>query len=214
MIKANVGCGSDVPEGWVNLDNSPSVRLAERPLLRRVLLALRVLNPDQAAGFRAGVVRADATALPFSDRSVDAVHSAHMIEHLPRWKGHQFLVECHRIVRPGGIVRLSTPNLSKLVEQYLTGEPWIEGKPTAADSFVHAYGAWADINDNRARRFIRRQFSGAIHQWLYDAESLCLLLREAGFPDARERAYLESDIPDIAAVERRPESLFVEAVKH
>jgi predicted SAM-dependent methyltransferase len=214
MIKANVGCGTCVAEGWVNLDNSPSTLLARRPRLRRALLAVGVLNREQAAGFPAGVVRADATALPFGDGSVDAVHSAHMIEHLPRWKGHQFLVECHRILRPGGIVRLSTPNLGTLVERYLTREPWIEGQRTAADSFVHHYGAWADISDNRVRRFIRRQFSGANHQWLYDAESLCLLLREAGFPDARERAYLDSDIPGIAAVERRPDSLFVEAVKH
>jgi SAM-dependent methyltransferase len=214
MLKANVGCGTCVAEGWVNLDNSPSVLLAERPRLRGALLALRVLNREQAAGFPPGVVRADATALPFADGSVDAVHSAHMIEHLPRWKGHQFLVECHRVLRPGGIIRLSTPNLRTLIERYQMGEPWIEGQPTAADSFVHHYGAWADINDNRFRRFSRRQFSRANHQWLYDAESLCLLLREAGFPDARERAYVDSDIPGIAAVEHRAESLFVEVVKH
>jgi hypothetical protein len=46
MIKANVGCGTCVAEGWVNLDNSPSILLAKRPRLRRALLAVRVLNRE------------------------------------------------------------------------------------------------------------------------------------------------------------------------
>ena len=35
--KLHVGCGSDVYDGWVNIDKSPSVLLARAPALRAAL---------------------------------------------------------------------------------------------------------------------------------------------------------------------------------
>ena len=51
---------------------------------------------------------ADLVALPFPDASFDAVVSFQVIEHLQRPR--EFVSECARVLRPGGLLLLSTPN--------------------------------------------------------------------------------------------------------
>jgi SAM-dependent methyltransferase len=51
---------------------------------------------------------ADLTALPFPEQSFDAVVSLQVIEHLQRPR--EFVSECARVLRPGGVLVLSTPN--------------------------------------------------------------------------------------------------------
>lgn len=46
--------------------------------------------------------------LPLPDASVDVVVNFQVIEHL--WDQHQFVVECRRVLRPGGLLLMSTPN--------------------------------------------------------------------------------------------------------
>jgi ubiquinone/menaquinone biosynthesis C-methylase UbiE len=48
--------------------------------------------------------------LPYDDDAFDVILSNHDIEHL--WNTDQFLRECHRVLRRGGYMVLSTPNLA------------------------------------------------------------------------------------------------------
>jgi len=55
---------------------------------------------------------ADAHNLPFRDNSIDEIFAGHLIEHLEN--PLQFLKECRRVLRRGGMVTVVTPNfLSK-----------------------------------------------------------------------------------------------------
>jgi len=67
--------------------------------------------------------RADMNApLPFADDGFDAVACIDGIEHLER--PFDFVRECRRILRPGGVLLLSTPNISALRSRWrwlLTG---------------------------------------------------------------------------------------------
>jgi predicted SAM-dependent methyltransferase len=202
-----------VVPGWQNLDKSPSVYLAQVPRLRTALARLKILRGGQVSGLPRGVVHADVTrGLPYANGSVEFIYSGHMIEHLSRWQGLQMLRECHRVMRPGGVIRIVTPDLRILVESYLANDfPEPLEKQTAADSFMSELNPRAEIDDNIVRRFLWRNISGTPHQWLYDYESLSVLLTEAGFTDPTLASYREGRIPDLDRLEHRPRSVFVEA---
>jgi SAM-dependent methyltransferase len=68
------------------------------PTLRHV----RATYPIVAA------VRANLVLLPCADARLDVVVSAQTIEHL--WDQDRFVGECARVLRPGGVLAMSTPN--------------------------------------------------------------------------------------------------------
>ncbi|HZD53068.1 MAG TPA: class I SAM-dependent methyltransferase [Woeseiaceae bacterium] len=58
---------------------------------------------------RVRISRLDLTAMPFSDDTFDVVICNHVIEHVPAWE--RLTQELHRVVRPGGLVYVATPNI-------------------------------------------------------------------------------------------------------
>ncbi|GAC48969.1 putative methyltransferase [Gordonia aichiensis NBRC 108223] len=54
------------------------------------------------------VLRGNLVDLPLPDQSVDVVVNFQVIEHL--WDQAAFIAECHRVLRPGGRLLISTPN--------------------------------------------------------------------------------------------------------
>ncbi|OBK27834.1 SAM-dependent methyltransferase [Mycobacterium asiaticum] len=57
---------------------------------------------------RVEVMHANLTELPLPDASVDVVVNFQVIEHL--WDQGQFIRECARVLRPSGLLMVSTPN--------------------------------------------------------------------------------------------------------
>lgn len=57
---------------------------------------------------RVEVLQANLTELPLPDESVDVVVNFQVIEHL--WDQGQFIRECARVLRPSGLLLISTPN--------------------------------------------------------------------------------------------------------
>ncbi len=57
---------------------------------------------------RVRMVRGNLAALPFGESAVDVVANLQVIEHL--WDQEGFLAECHRVLRPGGRLLVTTPN--------------------------------------------------------------------------------------------------------
>lgn len=57
--------------------------------------------------------------LPFKNESVDLINCSHIIEHLPYpQSSSHFFFECLRILKPTGVMRISTPDAALLVEKY------------------------------------------------------------------------------------------------
>jgi SAM-dependent methyltransferase len=67
-------------------------------------------------GYEPAFVQGDAGRLPFGDGTFAAVTSIETWEHVYREDRPRVLAEIHRILRPDGILCLSTPNATGLVE--------------------------------------------------------------------------------------------------
>lgn len=60
-------------------------------------------------------IRADALQLPFKDEGFDLVYSLDVIEHFSTEKDvNRFLKEAYRVLRPGGLLVIQTPNRRRL----------------------------------------------------------------------------------------------------
>ncbi|EUA13973.1 ubiE/COQ5 methyltransferase family protein [Mycobacterium xenopi 4042] len=60
---------------------------------------------------RVQALHANLTELPLADDSVDAVVSFQVVEHL--WDQPRFVRECARVLRPAGMLMVSTPTASR-----------------------------------------------------------------------------------------------------
>ncbi len=89
----NLGCGNNWREGWINIDvvsNSPYVK---------------------AYDLRKGI--------PLENESADFVYSSHMLEHLGKREAENFIRECFRVLKKGGIIRIAVPDLETIAREYL-----------------------------------------------------------------------------------------------
>jgi len=212
-IRVNVGCGSSLTPGYVNLDNSMSVRLASLPVVRTILTqAPFVTGPRRKflTAASSGDIRwADATSLPFADGEVSVVYSSHMMEHLTREEARAFLKEALRVLRPGGWLRLVLPDLRRRAESYVSGAVDAD---SFVDSLIMATPRPASLVDRMT--FV---FTGPRHHlWMYDGPSLIAALHNAGFSRVTEVAPGQTNLEDpgpLDLAERAEESVYVEAQK-
>lgn len=124
VTQLNIGCGDAPTAGWINYDNSPAVWLARSPMLTGALRAVGLLDAGNLAFIdhcrRFGIRYANASCrIPHASETVDSIYSSHMIEHLDRHEAAAFLTECRRVLKPGGVLRLSAPNLRWSVLEYV-----------------------------------------------------------------------------------------------
>jgi SAM-dependent methyltransferase len=171
--KLQIGAGYNMLDGWLNADFNPYTRQAGQ----------LYLNATRRS--------------PFPDASFDYVFSEHMIEHIWWPDGQTMLKESHRILKPGGKIRISTPNLASITslldpprtpikEQYL--------KLSTDKHIPHAIGY-------RPGFVISNFFWDFGHFFVYDAETLELALRTAGFTDIRRWQPMQSDDPNLTGIE-------------
>ena len=120
------------------------------------------INVDARPFAHVHIVTDDITSLPdFSDGTVDLVYMCHILEHIKRNDLKDVLSEMKRVLKDGGVLRLSVPDFDKLIDVYNDS-----GK---------------DINT------ISRQLMGGqdneynIHYSVFNHQRLSELLKEVGF---------------------------------
>lgn len=89
----NIGCGHRYHPDWENIDVDPA-----SPEVKKV---------DIIKG------------LPYPDNSFDVVYHSNVLEHLPVALGTKMTAECIRVLKPGGILRISVPDLEKICREYI-----------------------------------------------------------------------------------------------
>lgn len=153
--KLHLGAGPAVLAGWLNTDLAPAAP---------------------------GVAQLDATRpFPLPGGAFDVAYSEHMIEHLEPAGGLFMLRECRRVLRPGGTVRIATPDLEVFVGLYGREDDQRRRRYVqwVSDRYLRVEGA------GKASLVINNLFRSWGHRFLYDAELLGAALASAGFERIR-----------------------------
>jgi predicted SAM-dependent methyltransferase len=207
------GCGPNLRRRWLNTDQ----RVFADPD-GRVSPVDRIVRATTHEGTRDRYFLGHDAREPFpiEDGSFEYAHAEHFIEHLPFDQAIAWLREIRRLVRPGGFVRLATPDLRKYVEGYLDPEGSFFAEHREAMLRIPKF---RETGIPERRGFMVNQiFRYFNHQWIYDPEEFRAVATEAGFdPDAvTECSFQEGRLPEVSKMDlesRRDESLYVEIAR-
>lgn len=171
-IKINLGSGHWKLQDWVNVDID------------------RDSHPEVCANLARG--------LPFTSGVACLMHTEDFIDQLELDRAVEFLHECHRILIPGGVLRVLTPDMRKLAQLYLNDPEQLRsmwnsfvGVPLALDTAGEIFN-------------IGMRFAG--HTFLYDEETFKALASSCGF-EARRVEYQQSEVAELRGLDlRSPEN--------
>lgn len=153
--------------------------------------------------------------MPLGDNEIDLIRSDHMIEHLTRDEGKFFLGECHRILKPSGVIRFSTPDLEKLISAipkfkdiYSSINVEVSNAMDNSDAFwnlltnghktVYAYGDLERIFKDAGFVNVERMEYGASRSKVIQAETVDSFKEVSFYIEAEKPS--KSDSPEIVKV--------------
>ena len=176
--RVHVGCGPhNLMPGWTNVD------IREFPGVDRVMDVTR--------------------EWPFGN--LQYVYGEHFIEHLPLEGALAFLVNAGKSLKPGGVLRLTTPNLAWVIKTHYR----LDRDYTPEERMSQVCAA------NRA-------FHGWGHHFLYDLDSLRTILEQLGYVDVVCCDYGCSQHEALVGIEKHggfsrfegePNTLILEAIR-
>ncbi len=110
----NLGCGSHFDKRWTNVD---FISTGEGVIAHNIL-----------------------QGIPFDNNLFDVVYHSHVLEHFHKKDGEEFIKECYRVLKPGGIIRIAIPDLEKIIENYTTLLNKLKANPS--DLYLQACYDW------------------------------------------------------------------------
>lgn len=185
VVRLHIGCGSDIRKGWLNMDLRPP---RDHDALAEVLIV----------DLRQGI--------PLEDAAAHTVYSSHFLEHLTPSEAVRHLRECHRVLAPGGRIRLVVPDFAACCQAYLAmNTPFF----TLLDPLLAVSSPPGGVTIVDYMQVVAHQ--GGEHRSLYDEEKLARLLGGVGFI-APARVAFDPSL-DLDTPERRRYSLYMEATR-
>ena len=138
-VRLNLGCGGRPKAGYINVDMD-------------TLDQIRARYPNQK--FEDGLVvrQYDIFDLPYDDNSVEEIRAEGLIEHLPFVDEPRFFEEVKRILRPGGVLYLSTVDFEAVAKQWLAAaDDWKDFYRTDHEAILnqHWFGTYTYEPKNR-----------------------------------------------------------------
>jgi predicted SAM-dependent methyltransferase len=181
-ILLNIGCGKLGRSGWINVD------------------ALKVPGV-----FRWNVLN----GLPIVAGAVEHIHMEHFLEHLEFRQAIELLVECDRVLQPGGSMRIIVPDAEKYMTAYSAKDEEFFGK-------LDHLGGTAEVLPTKATICNQSFHMAGDHKFGWDFETLQYACNKAGFRDIKGSSL--NDVEQAYAIDgqdwwRPVESLYANCVK-
>jgi len=170
----HLGSGERVKTGWVNIDLNPAADLT---------LDLR-------------------ERLPFADNTFSMIYSEHLLDCIDYPRDiTRLLLECYRVLEPGGIHSLSLADGEPILRSYT-----IERQDAAQIQQNHANPSICRTHLDCINYTMRL---GGERRWFYDEETMRLLLESVGFVEIQRREF----DPELDQEVRRVGGLFMQCRK-
>lgn len=168
--KLHLGAGFNVLPGWLNTDLNPG----------KETLYLDFTKP-----------------FPFPDASFDYVFNEHTIEHVPYSAAVGMVEKAYKALKPGGKLRVSTPNLEHLINLYQ--EPKTETQKKYIKWMGEAFlPQFDEVNDAIV---INNYFRDWGHQFIFDEKTLKKVFEDAGFTNVTRCQTSQSSDPELTNTE-------------
>ena len=154
--------------------------------------------------------------LPLPDGVFAYAFGEHLIEHIPETTAEGLLRELHRVLRPGGVLRLTTPDLRKIISIYEDRNPVVT---------LEDYKQFLDAETGKRHERACQVFNDYLrlwgHRYVYDEEDLTAKLLAAGFAGVERHETGESGHEALRGLERhggadwvnRAEAMCLEATR-
>jgi len=176
-LKLNIGCFTSFfmfHDTWVNIDKIDLSSIMQR--------RCQFLHHDVTDG------------IPYPDDSVALIYHSDFLEHLSYHEAISFLKECHRVLKPGGLMRVCVPDLAAilniynecLMDEYKNIQPkeYREVKSQSLKLSMLLFGSVGSSQNN---------YRG--HQMMYDYYGLEEMLKTTGFTNVKHSSIDESQSP-------------------
>ena len=193
--RLHVGCGLELLDGWCNVLYERNMEYGQlKKVDGRDVLNYNLLKP-----------------WPWPENSVSFIAGGHFIEHLDLNQCIRFSKEAGRVLKSGGIIRLSCPDLEIYARNYIEGN-----KEFFKNEEIRKACACKSA-ETPSQIFAAKAYdSGGTHKWFHDYSSLKSVLQRVGFVNIRKVNRLEGQTPDLEKLElpqREIETVYIEAGK-
>lgn len=180
LTKLNLCSGPVILDDYINLDISP--------------------NSDV-------VIDLEKKNLPFENNKFQVAVCISAINYFEKQRAIEILKEVHRVLVNGGIFRISTQCLDKLLSYYIQKDekffnkknedntPRFSGK-TYAEKLLNWFYGFETVEGHKTK-------------YIYNYEILSNILREIGFKNIQSKNFLESKLEDVKKIDKRNDQCFI-----
>ena len=183
-----------------NLDDLYKLNLCSGPVMLKDYINLDI-SPNSDV-----IIDLENENLPFRDNKFSTVICMSAINYFEKQRAIEILKDVYRVMSSGGILRISTQCLDKLVKYYIENDenffnqkneknlPRFPGKNNAEKLLNWFYGF--DTVEGHKTKYI------------YNFEILSNILKEIGFRNIENKNYFDSEIENIQEIDNRPDQCF------
>lgn len=201
MKKLNLGSGPNSARGWINYDWGLLPFLGKFGLTK-IFVKLGLLDKSYDWKWPEITLVDIKDELPDENESVNFIYCSHVLEHFEKEEARDILIECRRVLKDKGIIRIVLPDLNKIIKNYTNAEQFNR------EFFGFDKDLYVGFLGKIKKLFIRG------HQWMYDVASAKKLLKEAGFKEIKRCSFRRGEVPDLKKLDLKQHqkiSLYLEA---
>ncbi len=175
--KLQIGCGENLLKNWLNTDLTFTRK--------------KVAFLDAGKNYK------------FKNETFAYIFSEHIIEHLSFEEAVNMLSECYRTLKPGGVLRIATPDFNFLMKLYTSPETpnhkaYIQW---ASSQFIGNISSQISDHKPRSVFVINNFFKDWGHQIVYDYNTIKIIMEQAGFKSVKQYEPGKSDIQELCNLE-------------